>query len=196
MTREEKTQDLRVRRTHHMLRNAFWELMAQKDFQSVTVQDIADRAMINRATFYDHFVDKYALLENAIRERFKETLRAKVPEEFQFSVENLHLLIRTTGEYLFELRHGCKPKDQQLLPMVQTQITIAIGEILTVWIKDLRRSDEVDPALTVTMTSWAIYGAAVYWSQQNSQESSQQFVARTLPTILAILSQVVDVSEA
>ncbi|HLY27292.1 MAG TPA: TetR family transcriptional regulator [Aggregatilineales bacterium] len=186
----EKTQDLRVRRTHVLLRKALWELMTEQEFQSITVQDIADHAMINRATFYDHFMDKYALLDYAIREQFKETLGAKLPEGSTFTAENLALLLRTTGEYLLALRHGCKPKDHQLLPMVQTQITIAIGEILTDWIKGLRTSRSVDAALVATMTSWAIYGAAVYWSQQPDPDSPESFVAQTLPTILASLQQI------
>src|SRR5260221_14719045 len=123
LTQQEKIPDLRVRRTHLLLRKAFWELMAEKDFQSITVQDIADRAMVNRATFYDHFVDKYALLEYSIREQFKETLQRQIPEVFKYSVENLELLIVTMYEYLSALRNHCVSTDQQILPMVQTQIT-------------------------------------------------------------------------
>src|SRR5260221_12899155 len=159
LTQQEKIPDLRVRRTHLLLRKAFWELMAEKDFQSITVQDIADRAMVNRATFYDHFVDKYALLEYSIREMFKQTLQSKVPADFNFSVEHLHLLILTTCEYLFELRHGCMPKDHQLLPMVQTQITTVISEFLFNWIEAGKQSTDAEstsPQLAANITSWAL----------------------------------------
>src|SRR5258707_3519023 len=189
---EGKTKDLRVRRTHIMLCKAFLELIKERDFQSITVQDIADRAMVNRATFYDHFVDKYALLEYSIREMFKQTLQSKVPGDFNFSVEHLHLLILTTCEYLFELRHGCMPKDHQLLPMVQTQITTVISEILFNWIEAAKRSvsgESTSPQLAATITSWAIYGAAFHWSQQNGHGSSRAFVDQTLPMILTGLNQ-------
>ena len=168
-----------------------------KDFQSITVQDIADRAMINRATFYDHFVDKYALLEYSIRELFKETLRDKIPENFTFSVENLHLLMLSACEYLSGLREHCLPKDQQILPLVQTQITTAINEILVTWINDVQAGDPLDPMLrqtTAAVTSWAIYGAAYYWSQQSDQKSPEAFVLQSLPLITASLAQVIKVS--
>lgn len=56
-------EDLRVRRTRESIQNAFIELTIQKNFASVTVADITKRAMVNRATFYRHFQDKYDLLD-------------------------------------------------------------------------------------------------------------------------------------
>ncbi|MEG0254477.1 MAG: TetR/AcrR family transcriptional regulator [Vagococcus sp.] len=53
-----KKQDLRVIRTRKMIVDAFLSLVNQKGYEAVTIQDIADTAMINRATFYAHFKDK------------------------------------------------------------------------------------------------------------------------------------------
>ncbi|MCL4560677.1 MAG: TetR/AcrR family transcriptional regulator [Chloroflexi bacterium] len=55
--------DLRVRRTRKMLHIALIELTIQKGFESVTIRDICEHAMVNRATFYRHYIDKYALLD-------------------------------------------------------------------------------------------------------------------------------------
>lgn len=192
---DEKTQDLRVRRTRLLLRNAFMELMTEKNFRSITVQDIADRAMVNRTTFYDHFVDKYALLEYAISEQFKQPLHSTVPEDSQFSPENLRLLLITTCEFLSQLRNHCLPKDREILPLVQTQITRLIAEILTSWIDDAlphnARSMSRAP-LIATITGWAIYGAGLYWSQANEQESLSEFVSQALPAITASFGQAIN----
>ena len=189
---EEKVVDLRVRRTRHLLQQAFMELLKSKGFQAMTVQDIAERAMVNRATFYDHFVDKYDLMERSINQWFKETLRGKVPAEFTFSDEHLRLLVLTTCEFLHLLRHHCLPRDQQLLPMVQTQITTLIGQILVGWLTETPAARPDAPAqLAATVTSWAIYGAAAYWSQEDRRESAEEFVAQAMPTILASLSQAI-----
>ena len=59
-----KKQDLRVKRTNKMILEAFFKLVEEKGYDSVTVQDIADEAMINRATFYAHFKDKQDLYEH------------------------------------------------------------------------------------------------------------------------------------
>jgi AcrR family transcriptional regulator len=49
--------DLRTRRTRLALRNALLDLIQTKGFDAIVVQDIADRAMINRVTFYKHYRD-------------------------------------------------------------------------------------------------------------------------------------------
>ncbi len=46
-----------------MIVEAFMALVAEKGYEAVSVQDIADRAMINRATFYAHFRDKQDLYD-------------------------------------------------------------------------------------------------------------------------------------
>ncbi len=61
MSHEEQT-DLRIRRTHKFLQEAMIELITEKGFEAITVGDIAERAMINRATFYRHYLDKYDLV--------------------------------------------------------------------------------------------------------------------------------------
>ena len=53
--------------------------MTEKNFQSITVQDITERATVNRATFYAHFEDKYTLLDESVRDRFEEVLNSELP---------------------------------------------------------------------------------------------------------------------
>lgn len=50
-------------RTDRDITNAFLTLLNTKAFEKITVSDIIDAAMINRSTFYQHFQDKYAILE-------------------------------------------------------------------------------------------------------------------------------------
>ncbi|WP_430609877.1 TetR/AcrR family transcriptional regulator [Enterococcus sp. DIV0876] len=58
-----KKTDLRVQRTNKLIVEAFIHLVEKKGYEQVTVQDIADEAMINRATFYAHYKDKQDLYE-------------------------------------------------------------------------------------------------------------------------------------
>jgi AcrR family transcriptional regulator len=67
---EHLVEDLRVRRTRKSLQNAFIELTIQNGFDAVTVANIAERAMVNRATFYRHFRDKYDLLEKYMEDLY------------------------------------------------------------------------------------------------------------------------------
>lgn len=61
--RKTKKEDLRVIRTKKLIFTAFINLIQEKDYNSITVQDISDRAMINRSTFYSHFKDKQDVLD-------------------------------------------------------------------------------------------------------------------------------------
>lgn len=68
--------DPRVKRTRQLLTQAFMELLKEKkNIYSISVQDIAERATLNRATFYSHFEDKYAFLEHWIGEKFQKASR-------------------------------------------------------------------------------------------------------------------------
>lgn len=58
----EKT-DLRVLKTRLAIKNAFITLIQKKEYENITVQDITSEAMINRNTFYLHYMDKADLME-------------------------------------------------------------------------------------------------------------------------------------
>jgi AcrR family transcriptional regulator len=73
----EGSEDLRVRRTRQLLQAAMMELTVQKGFDGVTVQDICAQAMVNRATFYRHYADKYDLLEQYMDELYDLLDRAQ-----------------------------------------------------------------------------------------------------------------------
>ena len=59
---EDESLDLRQRRTRQSLVRALEELLAERTFQSLSVTDICQRAMVHRTTFYAHFNDKQELL--------------------------------------------------------------------------------------------------------------------------------------
>jgi len=53
-----KKVDARIRKTRDALGDALVALMQEKPFDSITVQDLLDRANVGRSTFYSHFSDK------------------------------------------------------------------------------------------------------------------------------------------
>ena len=55
----EKKLDLRIEKTYLFLHNAFTTLLEEKRFEDFTVNELCERAMIRRTTFYKHFADKY-----------------------------------------------------------------------------------------------------------------------------------------
>src|SRR5258708_39605550 len=63
---EARVPDRRVARTHQLLRDALHSLIREKDYDSIVVKEILDRANVGRSTFYTHFNDKDALLVSGI----------------------------------------------------------------------------------------------------------------------------------
>jgi AcrR family transcriptional regulator len=72
----EQQEDLRVRRTHKLLWEALMTELSQRSFEEITVKEICERAMVHRSTFYKHYEDKYALLEQGMRQMY-DTLVAE-----------------------------------------------------------------------------------------------------------------------
>jgi len=188
---DEKKVDPRIKRTRQLLQQALMELMAEKSFQAITVRDIAERATVNRVTFYAHFEDKHALLEYTMREMFKQRLRGQLPEDAPFSSENLARLILMVCESLAEINHHCPPPYGQLEPLMEKQIKAELYEVLYAWLAEASSGKtERRPTLeqAAMVASWAIYGAAVQWSQQERPEPAGEFVQQVLPIIMASLN--------
>ena len=79
-----ESEDLRAIRTRKFIIEAFVELIETKAFNKITINDITQKAMINRATFYRHFLDKYDLMDTVV----KENLMARFimePDDFIFN---------------------------------------------------------------------------------------------------------------
>src|SRR6059058_5315500 len=66
-----KKTDARVRRTRDALGDALIALMQEKPFETITIQDVLDRAHVSRSTFYSHYTDKDDLLMSDAEEFFE-----------------------------------------------------------------------------------------------------------------------------
>jgi AcrR family transcriptional regulator len=61
-----KVADRRIQRTRALLLSALLDLIVERGYEDVSVQDIVDRANVGRSTFYKHFLDKRELLLTGI----------------------------------------------------------------------------------------------------------------------------------
>src|SRR6201996_1411420 len=66
--------DPRVLRSRQMLMEALLRLLNRKEFDDISIQEIADEAALNRATFYLHYEDKNALLQAMTAARFRDLI--------------------------------------------------------------------------------------------------------------------------
>ncbi len=175
--------DPRIKRTRQLLENALRELLEEKDFQSITVQDIAARAAVNRATFYAHFEDKYALLNYSVRDTLETMLENKLPESPVFAPENLRLVTITVCDFLAMLYGHCLPAvhtNQYLL--IAAQVQMHIRELFLSWLA--RSTEDGDsPETVATVTSWVIFGAALEWASGDRHQTPEQLADKVLSVL-------------
>jgi AcrR family transcriptional regulator len=188
--REGKREDPRVVRTRKLLNQAFFELMNEKGFQSITVQDVADRAGVNRATFYAHYEDKYDLLDRYSREGFRGWLEQKSLPTAEFSVEGLRKLVVTVLESMAAMDAHCGPPDKQVEPMLEAAVQEELAGFLMDWFTQAPQTPgslalRQHPETVALLWSWAIFGAAVQWSRGNKALSTAARAAQVVDALTA-----------
>lgn len=64
-----------MNRTQKAISDAFWQLLEEKPYNKITVQNIVERCLINRNTFYYHFQDIPTLTEYTIKEWTEQVIK-------------------------------------------------------------------------------------------------------------------------
>ncbi|RMG83752.1 MAG: TetR/AcrR family transcriptional regulator [Chloroflexi bacterium] len=99
--------DRRVRRTLRMLREALLELILEKGYDNISINDITTRADLSRATFYLHFSDKDDLLLHSLEEMFDDLVNQRLQ-----SLDPTTLMQSDgTPPSLFAFQHAAEYKD-------------------------------------------------------------------------------------
>ena len=181
MAIQKRREDRRIQRTRQVLQQAFVEVIREKGlvttsfreiekhFAATSVQEIADRANVNRGTFYLHFTDKYMLAEAVTRERFHQQLTGMLHPELRWDRKTLRLLIQallTTFEGKYHHQHQ---PSLVIAPMVERAIHEELTELLLTWLKEAREGRSHEPLETIArVVSWAMFGTALQWSQEET----------------------------
>ena len=183
---EEKI-DPRIRRTRSLLGQALSDVLVDKNFQTISVQDITEKAGVNRTTFYLHFPDKYALLDYNISQLFRQELEKHMLNICHYSPENLNSLIITVAEFILFSNSHCesRPNDQQFEAMVEMAVKKQVQDVLLAW--GANTEFGTDPKTIGIAASWAIYGLAQEWNHDKKRSVVEAFAHKITPLINAIL---------
>lgn len=99
-------EDLRVIRTRKLLCNTLLDMMEESSIEKISVIDLCNRAMVNRATFYAHFEDKYHLLSYALEE-LKDELYSNFMrvEQLKTPDETVRAMMRMAIDFFYDKRN-------------------------------------------------------------------------------------------
>lgn len=163
--------DPRITRTRKLIRDALTSLLAEKNFESVSVQDIAERATVNRATFYAHFTDKFSLLDTIIR----EDVAARIAEGDPLSLSDTREMLTAIGSNVFTFvgSHRKCRVDRDFEPQFQRAMEAELTDFLTPKFGHC----------TAMLIASALAGAAMNWRHQAPKAPTEPIVAN----IVAIL---------
>lgn len=185
-----EVRDPRVRRTRQLLQDALRNLMNEKRFDEILVQDITDAATVNRATFYDHYSDKYALLDAMIAGGFHRILNERKVAYDGTCASAAQAIIRAACDYVSEspLGNAVSRERSAFEPLLESAITNAIRRVLLAGLKgkDLRAG--VSGELIASTASWAIFGAVKEWNRTPERPPAAEVVPLILQMVAPILS--------
>jgi len=179
-------EDPRVKRTRRMLIAAFGELVAEKSFRQITVQEVTARAGVNRATFYDHFEDKHALLEAAIVESFERLLSERLPAPEHLDAEDLPRLAATLLEYVATTFRNCRRTDRQYDPLIESSIRETLHDYMLRWLTAHvcpQRSAAQGADTAACVLSWGMFGVARQWARDGRKQPAEQVVAEVVEVL-------------
>ena len=189
-------EDPRVLRTRHLLLQAFADLYSAKGFHAMTVQDITERARVNRGTFYSHFEDKYAILESWLREQFQQCVASPVLSSGPWSLSTFRLLIKLVVEWFTQLHQSTRSYERELLPLVVTTLQEALFELLWQGFKSVAGSglDQQSDLETVALvTSWAIFGTGFQcfhqWDEQTVALPPEELASQVTRVLMSGVAQ-------
>ena len=186
LLKEDKRVDPRVIRTRRDLVASMCTLMRKKSFSQITVQEITEQAIINRATFYAHFEDKFELLKFMVQGSFQEKLKGKIGESGGLTPHHLRLLTLTTCEFLGEFDDQYSPIQGDGHPPIEQQIQPHIYTLLLGWSEDSGVDTSLQSAeVTAMMTSWVIFGTALQWSRGKRTLSVEMITDQVMSMLMS-----------
>jgi AcrR family transcriptional regulator len=193
-----KGEDRRIQRTRGALRSALVELMLERGYEAITIQDIIDRANVGRSTFYAHYLDKQQLLLDNLA-----MLHAMLAEHQRVVVQTRGGLAQ--GVFAFSLgmfEHACSHAQlYQVIVGRQSGVLVLheIKQILCALVREeltaARPRGERTAIPLEVMVQYvvsAFVGLLVWWLEAglpcSAAEVDQMFQALTLPGVRAALS--------
>lgn len=202
---KEKREDRRIGRTRRLMQEALMALIVEKGYESVTVQDILDRADVGRSTFYAHYRDKDELLLSGferLRTLFEQQqqslLAAKqggIGPEFNMVLE----LFRHTGRHhtLYKAIAG-----KQSGEMILKYLHRYLYDMLIVPHTALMKNKKNPPVPVEITTHWivsSLLSLMVWWLDNNMPYSAEKmdelFRRLTMPGIETALGRKVQKKE-
>ncbi len=184
-------EDPRIRRSRRMLHDGLAKLLATKEIDKISIAEIAEASTLNRATFYDHYPDKYALLECMVGSRFGELLAIR-DVRVDDCAGALRAIALGVCDYLAETPSTGRKQGGS----AQAAIVGVIAKMLLEGMREHELGRDVSPDIVASTVAWAIYGAAQAWLQTPNRCSAERMADVVDRLVNPVFSAAIDGSRA
>jgi AcrR family transcriptional regulator len=188
-----EVRDPRIRRTRQLLQSALMQLLGSKSFDDISVQDIAEAATVNRATFYDHYADKFALLEALIAGGFHRMLEERSVRYDGTCPSAARAIVSAACDYLTDLHSaqgGCERRSN-VEALEDAAMIAAIRRVLAAGMARHTAVPEERRAMQSAAASGAIYGAVKEWLGTRNRPPAEAIVPEIVAMVTPLLGVVV-----
>jgi AcrR family transcriptional regulator len=180
--------DPRIRRTRQLLQDALRKLLEIKGFENITVQDITEAATLNRATFYAHYPDKFALLGELIRVSFLQLMAQRNVSFDGTCPSAFKAIILALCDYLLEVQKSQSSDRLQFEPFVEATVIDQIRLMLLEGFRKHPQERRIPAEMIAATASWTIYGSVKQWVSTAERCPAEQFVSVALELVTPVLS--------
>lgn len=175
--------DIRVQRSLDLLYDAFLELLKSKHYKLITVQEITEKARINRATFYNHFKNYDDFIIYCTREGFRRGLEAAFPSAtFEYNKSNFYLLLSWVLEFVSTEYDKWHYQWDELLSEKGERVEFSY--FLSKWINQSDRycSTSVTGDLRALLVSASFIGLVLVWCDHGKVEAKEELIDTFIDT--------------
>ena len=185
---EAKSLDPRIRRTRMLLHQAFLDLVKRKPFEEISVQDLTEAATVNRATFYAHYSDKYALLECVAGMQFEDLLKSRDVRFDGTCMSAVRAIL--LGVCDFVASEGSRVGGVDALdPHLQAAIVAVVRRMLLEGLQHRSTwTSAVSREMAATSAAWGLYGAVRDWFSRKDHAPAEEVVDSIYQFLLPLLN--------
>jgi AcrR family transcriptional regulator len=193
---EKRISDRRIQKTRRLLHEALFSLIHEKDYDTIVVKEILDRANVGRSTFYTHFNDKDELLVSVMQDMLRSVQSTRLPSSATRNEDIIRFSLPIFEHVSQHLGAGKSRIGSRGRALIHEHLQKVLAELISGGIRKQsqgrpQKAGEIPPDLFVQYVASTFILVLNWWVESRSPlrptEVNELFRGLILPTLAAVL---------